>query len=271
MTISRRSAVRRAIQAANLKMVRAMKHSQAINDCIAEYVRGEPYEIVTDSDGEETLHIRTPPPLEIAVLVGELLYQVRSTLDHIFFDLVERNYAHGQLPSGWERKCQFPLLMKRPKAFGGPGPVPRQHFEPSVMGLTDDAFTYIESLQPYHAERQASQLLRLLVQLSNIDKHRRLNTTVLLVTVQERVVTQKGFISMASRPMLDHGTKIETPRHEPEVVADAMDVKREFLPKIAFDEPTVGPPVPIETVMNQLPTFVMGMVVPVFKDLLSKP
>jgi len=44
---------------------------------IANYSARRPYRVVTQANGEKHFKILTAPPLEIAVLAGEMIYQIR--------------------------------------------------------------------------------------------------------------------------------------------------------------------------------------------------
>ena len=137
------------------------------------------------------------------IIVGEMLYQFRSALDHLFFDLVERNIGKGILLTRWDHHCQLPLMIDLPKGYTTP-PVPRRGYDKVTRrALTDEAFAFIERIQPYYSSfdgRREPQLLRMLVKLSNIDKHRRLNTTILTVGQTQTAVTSEGKTSNGPSP-----------------------------------------------------------------------
>ena len=80
-------------ESARLKVVRAMQIRSEAEEVIESYKAGQSYEVVTGGNGRETMRITKAPPPELAVIIGEVLYQVRSALDHAFFDLVKRNHA----------------------------------------------------------------------------------------------------------------------------------------------------------------------------------
>ena len=51
------------------------------------------------------------PPREIAILAGEMVYLMRSALDHLVFELVGLNAS--KLPADWFKRCEFPFYMVR--------------------------------------------------------------------------------------------------------------------------------------------------------------
>ena len=69
--------------------------------------------------------IRKPPPPEIALLAGEMVYQMRSALDHLIFGLIKSNPSSYFIQSDWEEKCEFPI---RKQLKGGKTP-PRPQAE----------------------------------------------------------------------------------------------------------------------------------------------
>jgi hypothetical protein len=71
-------------ESAQAKIVRAIKQRRSLENCLAEYRRREPYRTIVHSDRKVTLEITEPPPIEISVIAGEVIYQLRSALDHIF-------------------------------------------------------------------------------------------------------------------------------------------------------------------------------------------
>ena len=52
------------IESARLKVVRAMNIRGAAAEAIKSYVASQPYEVMTDTEGRETVRITKPPPSE---------------------------------------------------------------------------------------------------------------------------------------------------------------------------------------------------------------
>ena len=243
-------------------------------EVIESYRAGQPYEVVTDANGRETVRITKAPPPEIAVIIGEVLYQVRSALDHAFFDLVKRNHAGvTPPPKNWERRSQFPLRNKAPgKVKGDPPILPRCHFGKTLDALTDRAFNYIESVQPYRVRKDTvSQLLRLLAKLSNIDKHRQLNTIVTLINQTDELLTAEGHTSTSLSLPLADGAELRPAWHPPDMVTPDAKRTRCLAPTIVFNEPSVESETPIEKVLYELPTMMYGWMLPNLYNLLKRP
>jgi hypothetical protein len=102
--------------------------------------------------------IREKPPADWSPLIGECLYNIRSSLDHMVWALAD----------GKGNKTAFPIFTDRANyARITPG----QH----LRNVPKDAQDFIESLQPYHHVQGAkASMLYLLDRLTNDDKHREL-------------------------------------------------------------------------------------------------
>lgn len=105
--------------------------------------------------GSTSAHIE-PVPLIISVLVGEIIYNLRSALDYLIYELAQLDSQ--QIKQG----TQFPI-EDCPKRFG----CRRNTF---LKGVNDKHVTDIERLQPY----KGCEWTRVLRELSNPDKHRHL-------------------------------------------------------------------------------------------------
>jgi hypothetical protein len=257
---------------ARLKLLRALKQCNAVNDCIAEYAAREPYLIAPDADGKQKFNITEEPPLDIVILLGEIVYQFRSALDHMFFDLVEINHAKGVLPTRWMKDSQFPMVTKVPDTFTGADtePLPRKYFPETLNGLTDRAFTFVESMQPYY---QRNELLFLLTKLSNIDKHRRLNTTVTRFARHVEAVTAEGYSIHSITIALESDTELNESAAADELPTPAVQVETKFVPEIALNEPEIGSPYawPIDRVTRDMPQLMLTQLWPAFRDLIANP
>src|SRR5512146_625201 len=111
------------LESAKLKVARAAVHLGEINRLIWQATADtKTHEIVKDANGEDTIDFLTGPPRDVLVVVGEVVYQLRSALDHLAFELVESNAARVglSLAKDWERDCHFPLMLKIPTGYGVP-------------------------------------------------------------------------------------------------------------------------------------------------------
>jgi len=221
-------------------MARAAKHLKAIKRSIAAYGAKRPYRIVKAKVKKTKNLSILKPPDDIAVLAGEMIYQMRSALDHLAFELVKHNSA--SLPTNWEETCEFPLRT-RPPRHGKPPvpyspPAPLSEFSRQLPGVPITALTFIETLQPYYGTPAVNNFLGVLAKLSNIDKHRYLNVVSGKARQSQTVRYRSGF-SMRSVETLDHGAELP-----PETGINKSDravyVNRRFRPFVTFGEPSIG-------------------------------
>src|SRR5713226_66877 len=96
-----------------IKIVRASKHLEALKNGIAADSTRNINQLILKSNGKETLDLPEPDDM-IAVLAGEIIYQLRSALDHLAFDLVKLNRGGITLPTDWEENCAFPIWIRKP-------------------------------------------------------------------------------------------------------------------------------------------------------------
>lgn len=112
--------------------------------------------------------------------------------------------------------------------------------------------------------------MRILAQLSNIDKHRHLNPTIYRIIVQESV--SNGKLSSITRVGgIKHGAEI--PRIYPRTY-DEVDVKREFASYVTFDEAVVmhGPStLETEDVLKVILESIKTVIIPAFAKFLQNP
>ena len=98
-------------------------------------------------------------PIRFSVLLGEVMYQLRTALDHLLSALVA---VHGETPTD---KHQFPICS-----------TPEKFLEASkrgdIAGISPAARNLIELTQPYQPTHPSPSLLNLLREWNNADKHR---------------------------------------------------------------------------------------------------
>jgi hypothetical protein len=148
-----------------LKTTRAKVHLESLREKLSVF-GNEPCHFIREDDLENERHIIrmkvSDIPDEIPLIVGDLLYCLRSSLDQLVWCLAKINATPGY-PEG----TQFPIL-EQPD-------VPR--FNRQTSGVPAKAVEIIESLQPYNAptaDAVREHLLWRLNKLCNIDKHTRI-------------------------------------------------------------------------------------------------
>ena len=157
-------------ESAYLKLNRAKEHLHALSREIAAFLQRDPYRIVCETNVERTeyvyrVNIVEEIPARFGIVVGDCLYNLRSCLDHLAWQLA------GQPVGAVAERIAFPIFDTR---SGYSKAVKKKLF-----GVGEDAKAIIEQLQPYHRDDQwftfEPHPLSVLYQLSNFDKHRALH------------------------------------------------------------------------------------------------
>ena len=227
------------IESAELKLKRAEIHIKAIETSGGGNPHATSARIVSHPDSESTVDLSgdVPDP-NISLLAGEAVYQIKSSLDHLAFDLVKLNVSNIQLPAKWERRCEFPLLLDVPTAGNPPIsltlPLEYNYFSRTLPGISNNAFTFIEAVQPYY-RMNTGNVLRVIEQLANIDKHRHLHIINPQAYYRARLISPAG--NHLSVRRVEHGAKLE-PAFPTEMINQdgAMYVEDFMHPFVSFDE-----------------------------------
>lgn len=258
------------IESAKLKVNRAGEHIKTLQSRAREYASDDRNFVIDKSDGAKKLRFPNEPPPEIAVLAGEIVYHLRSALDHLAFELVKANPLGVTLPAKWWEKCRFPLCIEIPRKGNPPVPVGvpplpfnSNAFKEALPGITERAFTFIEALQPYNAGSGSLQL-GWLAQLANIDKHRHFHI-VNPQAYQFEHVRSPRIDSYDLSPLRD-GTEVKPTLHSADELSDAVFVERGLVhPFLSFDEsalPVNVTDVPVDNVLQLCIDTITTLVIP---------
>jgi hypothetical protein len=253
------------VESPTRKVSRARDHIKSLDLCATGYTGDKANFVVDESDGTKKFRVVNAPPIDIAILVGEVLYQLRSALDHLAFELVKSNRTGVTLPSGWEGKCRLPLLATIPRQGI---PVSPKFFEASLPGIDMAAFVIVEKLQPYNGGNGPTQL-GWINKLANIDKHRHLHIVAPQAYQTEHI--QSAFLDSEVIERLQDGAELKFPLHSPEELLDAVYTNRGIAyPFVSFDErvlPQELADVPIDNVLSLCADTVENIVIPSFQSL----
>ena len=163
-------------EAIDAKIGRARKELRSLKADIQGFCQERARLIVPEDRGETARWVYrgdTPkPPIDWSIRVGEFIYNLRSSLDHLVWELVE---ANGNTPD--ERNTAFPL---------GAG------FNKSLGGISTGAKEYIQSIQPNQDDALGvGHRLFNLNAIGNIDKHRRIiDTHVRWTGIEPRIINR---------------------------------------------------------------------------------
>ena len=150
-----------------MKLERADNHLHTLENMIQGFIDSESREIVPDLDPESGYYIfrvkwHNSPPVECGVVLGDLLFNLRSALDQIVFAL---SAQAGPIPN--ERLPAFPIHVT-------PGDFKKNGLK-RIRLVERNASAFIERVQPYHAANPAQHSLAVLDHLHERDKHRLLH------------------------------------------------------------------------------------------------
>ena len=268
----------RGLKSAKVKLIRAAAHLLVIKKCIATYARAKPHKIVKKTKGKKKLNVPKSPSLEISLLAGEMVYQMRSALDHLVFDLIKRNPNVAAIDSDWEENCQFPMRVRLPK--NSTPPLNKKVFERDLPGIADAPFAFIESVQPYYGVGAVNNALRFLRHLSNIDKHRHLNLLRPRIRQYESVRYPSG-LSGSGYFTLDRGAEINPapPVRPLRAASDAeaekpMYVTRHYRAVVAFNERRYlgeANHLSVDCLLKLILEQIETIIVPAFEKFIKKP
>ncbi len=155
------------------KLGRADEHLAALDGEARAYAGRNPYS-VTDEVRADGLHVARArvseqPPLRLGLILGDVLYQWRSALDNLVWQLVLLN---GKTPPG--RHNSFPIVGKR------------ESIGEQLRGVRDTHADFIERLQPYPSRTgPPARALTAIDTYVTADKHRAIHPALAVVTNPE--------------------------------------------------------------------------------------
>jgi hypothetical protein len=153
-------------EASKLKLDRAATHMRELESAIAAYLAGKPCAIVAEhfpgmelsySTHAWTARIRKPVPLELSAIIGDVVHNLRASLDLVICDLVRINGRGVD-------KVHFPFCATAAE-------LPKAIADRNIHKAGADVVQLISSLKPYRGGHDA---LRALHDMDVSDKHQAL-------------------------------------------------------------------------------------------------
>lgn len=218
------------------KLRNADEHLHRLHAAAQGYLEGELKGTIQseyDPDDATRGHLRfivlQQPPLRLATIVGDVVHNLRCSLDYIVEELVKRN---GHVTTV---QHQFPICVERTA------------FEKAVTsgrlrGVEEAAVRAINECQPFHApqHRREDHSLRWLHLLSNQDKHRVLAVSALNAGLAWQLVAKGGRALREGRttePVRD-GEILATVPVEFVIDGQRVQLQSKLSIGIGFEEPT---------------------------------
>jgi hypothetical protein len=149
------------------RLQRAEEHYRDFGRTWSAYLESRPHRLIIDTEGDRATVrvVRTEPiPPDLALSLGEFLYQLRAALDNCL-------YAVAMIDSGLD-------TPPNATALEWPICVDATAWAKSTWrrdGLSAPIRAALEAIQPYQAERPDLNCLRILNDLARIDRHRALH------------------------------------------------------------------------------------------------
>jgi hypothetical protein len=237
------------------RLGRAEEHLEAIKGELLGYYNADPCQMSgkyqLDEQGRagngEWAVTLAPLGVRLNTLIGEFLHNLRSSLDHLAWQLVLHN--GGQPTEG----TSFPILKV------GPTPDKKGQQRPPYVdgGMSSDALALIEAAQPYkQGAGYASSPLWVLNQLWNIDKHRHViarggNIQAHFLGGNVAAFTYTARFDSAT----EHSAKLVLVPDDP-----AMDVDAYVTLEVTLHEPQRGIEAPLLPTLEQLLKAVVRMI-----------
>lgn len=144
----------------NEKIERAKKHVLDLEGEMRTFRDGQPFRVFTEERpevGKKLYRVRVTqqPPARWATFIGDAIHNLRTTLDHLAWQLVE---AGGGVPGEW---TYFPIFKD--------AKVMESTLEARMKGIRPEAIEVARRLKPYPG---GNDLLWRLHRLDIYDKHR---------------------------------------------------------------------------------------------------
>jgi hypothetical protein len=218
------------------KLFRAQEHLNELQTEIQKYYQSDPAKVVRKPEGPSDQFIPemvagVPIPKRIPLIIGDFLQNLRSSLDYLVWELVT---AAKNTPN---HNNMFPICAT-PEAFKAQIARHRLH------GVPADAVAEIETLQPYHSEGGPDgNVLAMIDDLCNINKHRRILTTFLFAaqappdfTIEE--INGQLYGSLSFDSLHKQGTELGsfTMVDGPYGLGPQMDVPLHCIAFVAFND-----------------------------------
>ncbi|MGQ0647585.1 MAG: hypothetical protein ACT4P7_08425 [Gemmatimonadaceae bacterium] len=153
----------------DLKLKWAYRHLEALHQSIERFIEDRPYRVVEEHNrdaGEYRLRVKVERknPNHLALRIGDVIFNLRSALDHLAYAVVCKAVGTSAHPS----RIEFPIFLDPPE-FTRRG----------LLNLTEapDAHPVFTRLQPCTGRDPAKRKrhpLWILHELNRIDKHRHL-------------------------------------------------------------------------------------------------
>lgn len=248
---------RPSLDGPTLKVERAKEHIRNLESAIDRFLQSNPYEVICYQEPETNdrvfrVRILAQPPLRLSGIIGDIIQNLRSSLDYLAWQLV---LANGGRPN---ERTGFPI-SKSANEFEAKG-------RGKIKGASEEAVCLIEALKPYAG---GNDVLWRLHQLSIVDKHRLL---VPVGTAHRNIIQDFSVLLRNLRPDWDippiqvalnpadrqfplkDGAEVY--RIKAQALDPQVDMNPQFTFEIAFGEGEIVQGEPVLPTLHQVVNFV---------------
>ena len=188
------------------KLTRAEKHLADLKVEIDRYLSRHPYEVVTTVTRREKAHrlefTSFPENTDIGIIAADVVYNLRSGLDHLAAALVPRSYrSHVMFPIFWRGVWEDAV-----QGEGEQRARDRERWNTSTRKMKSGAVECLKTMQPREVGDydRIVNFLSVLNRLSNTDRHKEFP---LMVTALKRAVVSwrdaNGLLTTGHDPATD--------------------------------------------------------------------
>jgi hypothetical protein len=256
----------------DLKIARAREHLEVLKKEIVAFIKSDAHVVRLDEHSDNVrliFGLDAPPPARLSVLIGDVVHNARSALDHLANDLVR---ADGNTPHS---RCAFPVFDTK-VGF-------EKHGLPLIAGMNPDALCAIRWLQPYHSGIEfRMHFLWILHYLWNTDKHRQLNAVNGFNFTHAINLLERGPLPDAPGPLacfpstftpgvVHDGEELATfPMTRTEMQARQLDVEVDGATLVCLDESPEWKSWGVEVVLEAILTYIESVVLPPLRPFLHR-
>jgi hypothetical protein len=218
-----------SLESVRQKICHSKLHLEFLKSELKRYFDTVRCEVVPDANSSKdrptfSLHMKTPIPAKLGLIVGDCLQNLRSSLDYLVWELV---LVSKNEPS---KKNMFPICATSDSfqaALSG-------H---RIEGVSPEAAKLIDDFQPYHEGEPNAHSLVILDELANINKHRRvLLTEISSISTGEMISIWKDWVSSGG---VIPSKLVHNANFGKALTAEQVDMPGNLIPFIAFNEGAV--------------------------------
>jgi len=220
------------------RLNRAEVHSETFGHVWETYLDSRPHRLGREKGPDGTVILRLlrlhPLPVELSILLGEFLYELRAALDNCLYAVAV--ITSGQNPPPEHGRLEWPI---RTSASDWASQASR------YRSLPEKVVARLEVIQPYNAEIPGWNSLGLLHELARVDRHRSAHGIALYLSELDVRVESRQVETLYVAPpgLVDDGEELIRIRVAEglELSPDIFDVNLEFDVDVSTMQEAIGP------------------------------